>query len=458
MRKIYFFLALLCIVSYSCKKDNSSGSDEGTSLSEGFKQRIGKGQDESFVDVVKTDNALYVVAVTTNKSKKENDYEDYNGGYRDILVTKVNLDGTTGWTKCFGTAESDIAVAAVAYKGDLIIAGQTCVEFVQTGLGSLVGSSDIVLYRINASGDVVWQHKEEQDDDQRVFDIALNGDVLHVIRESGQFGSDVDKLLFNLTDNSKTGAEPFEITRSFYKYRTVKVSDGYIMLGRISNDAAAIKYDNSLTKQWEKRYKGAKLLRGVAEYNGGYIFTGITVTKWYFPYPYYQVCHGENRAVEMFIMKTEGDGSFSYKSGENSTWKIGIGYLESGWFGEDSQYYMQNDDGRTVVNVNGEILIFGNGTQHKDKPGVEGVGKMTTIESKAMVVRIDPNFKMRDINSDESFIGWESDFYSKVLKNKKLVKDMPQLTDVLEIGDVFLLIGIEGNDILLKAFNKSTLM
>jgi hypothetical protein len=458
MKKIYFFLALMCVVFYSCKKDDSSGSDEERSLSDGFELKVGKSQQESLVEVVRTDGALYVVAVTTNKSKKENDHEGYKGGYRDILVTKINLDGTTGWTKCFGTEQSDFAVAAIAYKGDLIIAGHTCVEFVSIGLGSLVGSSDIMVYRINSSGDVVWQHKEEQDDDQQTFDIALNGDNLYVVRKSGQFGSDVDKLVFNLADNSKTGAEAFEISREFYMQSKVKVSDGYIMLGSISDAAAAIKYDNSLTKQWEKTYKGARALSGVAEYNGSYIFTGTTVTKWYFPFPYYQVCHGDNRAIEMFIMKTDGDGSFSYKSGENNTWKIGIGYLESGWFGEDSQYYMQNDNGRSVVNINGDILIFGNGTQHKEKPGVEGVGKITAVESKAMVVRISPDFKMKDINSDEAFIGWESDFYSKVLRNKILITDMPQLTNVYEVNDVFLLVGVVDGDILLKAYNKSSLM
>ena len=182
------------------------------------------------------------------------DLHDSNGGSEDIFITKINSDGTYGWTKTIGGSEKDAArVIAVDFDNNIIISGiySTNVDFNYGGGEDFHlsnGSEDIFVTRINASGSYGWTKTLGGSDREEVNSVAIDGN--NNIFVAGYFRDTVD-FNFNQGENdiqTATGTEDIYVMKvnSDTSYGWVRLYDGHYETEDFQTVSLAIDSENSI--------------------------------------------------------------------------------------------------------------------------------------------------------------------------------------------------------------------
>lgn len=103
-----------------------------------WERTYGGSEDESGFCVIETEDSCYIVTGNT--------YSFGNGG-SDIYVIKINKDGDTIWTRCYGGSENEFSYSIKKHQSGYVIAGYK----------SYSGGADIYLIKIDFDGNLLWE-------------------------------------------------------------------------------------------------------------------------------------------------------------------------------------------------------------------------------------------------------------------------------------------------------------
>jgi len=267
---VMFVLALFAVVS--CKKDDD-GSKK-LSFGSGLNMKLGKSQKEFAVSVLKGTDYVYVVGNTEADYGMKSDFSDYNGGYYDVYINKISLDGTILWEKCFGDKDSEKAVEAFPTPdGGLIVIGTSSdLNYANGGLAHLVGSADVFAWKIDANGTVKWKTElADNGEDEYVHSGVVKDDELYMFY-SKSFNRDLTCRRVGVSDGTVKNEKL--IYDKYSRINRVKSDSegGFLLVGSISNDAGIIKLSGSLDILWTKTYGGSSgdVAYDIEETNDGY--------------------------------------------------------------------------------------------------------------------------------------------------------------------------------------------
>jgi len=164
--------------------------------------------------VVQTADSCFIIAGTT---------QSFGLGNSDGWVIKVNPYGDTIWTKTFGGNYNDyLYCIAPAGEDDYVVAGAT------SSFGN--GSDDIWVLKINGDGDTLWTKCFGQSGPEASFSIKKMTDGGFIV--SGYTGSDgpPKSYILKLNENGDS-----IWTRSFdnqsYAYSITESPEGYLFVG-----------------------------------------------------------------------------------------------------------------------------------------------------------------------------------------------------------------------------------
>jgi hypothetical protein len=149
MKPIYFaFLALIAVFT-ACKKDKIAPANQ----KDAFVKYYGHIRDQQASDVKRTADGGYILLGSTNSfsSTSEDDY----------LLIKSDSLGNEEWSKTFGDGEGGfdeegIAIIVLANDEGYLIAGNRTKMVIVNGQ-SRPESTNIVLYKVDLTGLVVWE-------------------------------------------------------------------------------------------------------------------------------------------------------------------------------------------------------------------------------------------------------------------------------------------------------------
>jgi hypothetical protein len=467
---VMFVLALFAVTS--CKKDDD-GSKK-LSFGKGLNMKLGKSQKEFAVSVVKGSDYVYVVGNTEADYGMKSDFSDYNGGYYDVYINKISVDGTVLWEKCFGDKDSEKAVGAYATPdGGLIVIGTSSdLNYASGGLAHLVGSADVFAWKIGADGEVQWKTDlADNGEDEYAHTGVIKDDELYLL-----YAKSFDRELTCKRIGISDGTEKQEklIYDKYSRINRMKVDSegGFLLVGSISNDAGIIKLSGSLDLLWAKSHGGSSgdIAYDIEETGDGYLVIGSTGSSQKGLgsnglFPYYRIIHSPGtRSSEVYILKIDKSGTFKctqWTSGNNNNvnnigWQIGVGYLESGWAAEYPGLSYQPDGGKKLYKLSdNNYLILGTGTYHKNGDGVNGAGNSGQAKQGVLSMRVNPAYQMKDNRKDDVYITWEKEFYSNVMLSKNINSTLPGVKSVINCFGSYLFIADSDGDIMVSSVQNS---
>lgn len=280
-----------------------------------FERQYGGSDSDVACKIKRTTDGNYIVAGTT---------WSYGVGYDDIYVMKVNALGDTLWTNTFGTYKRD-AVSDIIETDD----GGYLV------IGYIVSPSldwDVLIMKLNASGDSVWANRYGGLNAEMGSSIikCFDGGYLALARTYSYGEGDGDFYYLRLDENADTiWTKTWGFEYSDYLDCAIQTNDsGFISIGAISLsqygawDIVIQKLDKNGNVEWYKQYgeyPGVDDLNDLVEtYDGGYIAIGSTES------------FGAG-STDIYMMKfnSVGDTMWTRTYG-NSYWDMGVQILQTG--------------------------------------------------------------------------------------------------------------------------------
>ncbi len=138
-------------------KTNSNGEKE-------WSRTFGGAKDDYANSIAQTNDGGYIIAGYTESKGK---------GQKDILVLKLNRDGTKTWSSTFGTRNDDVATSVRQTKdGGYVVGG-----FVQTKKRG----KDIVILKLDTNGKKQWSNNYGGDYDDIVNCISETDDGGYIV-------------------------------------------------------------------------------------------------------------------------------------------------------------------------------------------------------------------------------------------------------------------------------------
>lgn len=146
--------------------------------------------------------AAYFVAVNSQDESAVTGYTlgdiDGNGpedalGSEDGFVTTFSADGTRGWTRQWGTSDTDMGITiAIDTDDNVSVVGTTVADLDADGPDELVGGADIAVLEWDAEGTLRWQHQLGSSDDEYEPYVAADpdGNVLVGFSTTGDVDAD----------------------------------------------------------------------------------------------------------------------------------------------------------------------------------------------------------------------------------------------------------------------------
>jgi len=185
---------------------------------------------------------------------------NYSVTRQDILLIKMNSSGDTIWSKTYGGTESDYGKNIIATSdGNLLIAGKT----ESFGAGSF---GDIYFLKINLNGDTLWT-KTYSDPDQEVpFSLIETINEEYLVTGTNEDNSNPRGLYLLKVNSSGEKLWSKTIGSGLWKwgYSTIELSNGDLLTcGHYTSNGYSqvlvIKSDNLGNTIWEEEYGEAKL-------------------------------------------------------------------------------------------------------------------------------------------------------------------------------------------------------
>jgi hypothetical protein len=289
-------------------------------------------------------NAGYVIGGRTRS---------FGAGNVDVYVIRVALNGDTVWTRTFGGAYNDGAVA-------LTETADSCVAVAYTSAFN-TGNPDAHLVKLNAGGVVLWAKTYGGLTGEACWSVAATPDRGYILTGSAQG----DAFLLKTGETGDTTWIRYfggSASEAGYAVRTTP-DNGYILAGATesygagASDAWLVKTDSVGSQTWAKTFGGiSDDIAWQAEVNsdGGFSLVGETWS--YGP--------GTPDYSNLFLVKTNGQGDTiwtrnyggimgdgGYSIRELPSHKtIVAGYTETGGFGAADLWLLKlNDRGDTLA-------------------------------------------------------------------------------------------------------------
>lgn len=294
-------IALIIFSIFSCQKDD--GFNDFSYMYRGDKlwsKTLGGSNDENIKSVITTSDGGFLVIGYTKSN--DGDIVDAIDNIEDAWLTKYNVDGDLLWSKTYGGTLDDYSYSAVEMdNGEIVVAGYS--KSTDGDVPSNLGMHDFFVFKITASGDLIWSktygytshdhaHKIIKTTDNGLFVVGFTdysggiGDksVLHGVGEF--YGMKLDNNGNLLWDTFFGGTQNDRV------FDVVEANDGgYVMVGYSeSNDFDAtdnhgsydywvIKVSASGNLVWKKSYGGSDLDQayGISKTrNGNYLIVGTS--------------------------------------------------------------------------------------------------------------------------------------------------------------------------------------
>lgn len=238
-----------------------------------WKKVFGKERKDSAEAIVETSDG-FIVAAGTSKSYNE------NGNY-DIYVVKLDQKGKTIWQKTFGGVGKDYTRAMVRTDdGGVVIAGTT------KSYGK--GSYDFYVTRLNKDGNKVWSNTYGGEDLDSAYGIDATRDGgFIVVGETESYGAgNSDFYIVKLDKNGKEEwTQVYGEKKADALYAVKELNDGYALAGETRSygshkrDLNVMKIDKSGKLLFHKLFglKNHEYARGIALTDKGDILVaGVT--------------------------------------------------------------------------------------------------------------------------------------------------------------------------------------
>jgi hypothetical protein len=290
---------VLMFLSTSCKKEKPVDVPKDQPLQIQWSKAFGGSKIDAFSAFTATPDGAYVVAATSGSNDGD---VTGNHGMNDMWVYKIDRSGNILWQKSIGGTDDDEGWSVITTSdNNYLVAGNTNSN--DGKVGGNHGQQDILLVKLNGSGNIVWQK-------------SLGGSALEFIVFSSIIAtSDGGFLLLGNTNSNdgdvsgnhgdldfwlvKLNASGNIIWQKTYGGSADDVSmslaaasdGGYLLIGGTNSndgdvsgnhgggDAWVVKVDESGNKIWQKTLGGSKndiLYLAKPIPSGGYIFSGQT--------------------------------------------------------------------------------------------------------------------------------------------------------------------------------------
>jgi hypothetical protein len=224
-------------------------------------------------DLQQTPDSGFIIVGTTNSS---------GHGKEDVYVVRVDSHGSLLWSRTYGGAESDEGWSIRStYDGGYIIGGSTS--------SSGAGYADVLLMKINSSGDSLWSRTYGGPGGESGFAVRQTRDSgFIVVGATGSFGEGYSSMYAVRTTSrgdsvwAKTYGGPKADIGSSVE---ITPDGGFIFVGSTAsyglgyNDAYLVKTDADGIVEWDRTYGGTKDDRGYSVCvtpDGGYLLAGTT--------------------------------------------------------------------------------------------------------------------------------------------------------------------------------------
>ncbi len=194
----------------------------------------GTGTDQAF-SIIQTTDGGYAVAGYAGS---------FGAGDYDFFVVKLNPDGSLDWVRTFGGANTDVAPSIIqTTDGGYAIAGYT------RSFGS--GGDDLLVLKLNPDGSLAWARTFGGAGTDYAYSITQANDGGYAVAgETGSFGSGGDDLLvLKLNpDGSLAWARTFGGTGTDEAYSITQANDGGYAMAVWTNSFGAGDYDFLILK------------------------------------------------------------------------------------------------------------------------------------------------------------------------------------------------------------------
>lgn len=304
----YILIILIPSIFISCGDDDNDPVTEEAPLTgtiEWLKTIGGSGEDSGSKIIATTDGG-YMLVGTTNSF--DGDITDKTTSDNDIWVVKLTNDGSIVWSRTYGSTLSDKGYSIIAANdGNYVISGY--VSGGDKDVSEFAGSRDFWIFKINPSGDIIWENSFGYAGNDQAFDVFQTEDngyfvsgIIDVSASNGQGNTGNPR-----TANAHAGGDYWvmkldpagELMWSRYyggtftdnAYQAVETANGdFIIVGfsdsedvDISNNKGAYDYWVVRISQgdilWQKNYGGSEIDIPYAiskTLDGNYIIVGDT--------------------------------------------------------------------------------------------------------------------------------------------------------------------------------------
>jgi len=226
-----------------------------------------------------------------------------HSNYDDILVYKTNTSGDLSWSNTYGGNDEDIAFKVRTISdGGYIIVGST------KSYGA--GEKDVILMKLNASGNVSWTQTFGTIKDDIGYDVIQTNDGGYIITGSAYYSNNVTEGRILLIKTNASGQETWskmygESMGNEGRHIMLDTDGGYLIFGTASNGfVLIIKTSSDGTAQWSTNflpigYGGPDLSQVIKTNDNGFAFVG-TITK------------NSDLKQKAFFIKTDASGTVQF--------------------------------------------------------------------------------------------------------------------------------------------------
>ena len=263
------------------------------------------------------------------------DISQPNKGYSDIWILKLNADGSITWDKTFGGSLYD-AISSIQNTSD---GGYVAVGTSNSANGNIYdsnkGGADLVVIKLNADGSKDWNKTYGGSDDDLANSVQTTSDNGYIITgytKSNNFdvedGNNGDKDIWVLklnADGSKDWDKTFGGSDDDLANSVQTTSDnGYIITGytKSSNfdvedgnngtfDVWVLKLNADGSKAWDKTFGGTQAEIGWSiqkTFHGGYIILATTTSSGGDG----DIKDENNGDYDVWVIKLDSEGNISY--------------------------------------------------------------------------------------------------------------------------------------------------
>ncbi|MEO0211311.1 MAG: hypothetical protein ABIN66_05580, partial [candidate division WOR-3 bacterium] len=209
-------------------------------------------------------------------------YTESYGAGGDILVLKLNPDGSIAWAKAFGGSDYECAYSIIqSLEGGYAVTGRT------SSFGA--GGSDILVLKLNPDGSLAWAKTFGGSSEDAAYAMLQSSDGGYlVVGYTQSFGVEyVDILVLKLNpDGSLAWARTFGGNLGDYAQSVIQTQDGgYAVAGYTASfgagnsDVLVLKLNSDGSLAWARTFGGTGpdgALSLTQASDGGYILAGYT--------------------------------------------------------------------------------------------------------------------------------------------------------------------------------------